>query len=77
MADYRYNVMHDVNGNEQEQIRKLLSQLKQHDTCTIIVDHVGGTNADRVLGAINGEQFEVYTRGVNEDDTQFVVRRKH
>lgn len=69
MADYRYNIMHDVNENEVEQIRKLLSQLKQNETCTIIVDHVGETNADRVLGAINGDHFEVYTRGINEDDT--------
>jgi hypothetical protein len=41
-----------------------------------MVDHVNERAEDRIQGAIDRERFDFYTRGINEDDTEFVVRRK-
>jgi hypothetical protein len=76
MADLRYNVNHDVDNNELQEIRGLLSQLKSDDTCTILVDRVDSLNADRVIGNIDGEIYNFYTKGIHEDQTQIIVTRK-
>lgn len=76
MADFRYNVMHEVDDNELRHIHQLLDELSQQDTLTIMVDHVNERTEDRIQGAIDRDRFDFYTRGINEDDTEFVVRRK-
>jgi hypothetical protein len=76
MADLRYNVNHDVDNNELREIRDLLSQLKSEDTCTILVDRVDSRNADRVIGNIDADEYDFYTKGIHEDQTQIIVTRK-
>ncbi|WP_134705040.1 hypothetical protein [Ammoniphilus sp. YIM 78166] len=76
MADFRYNVMHEVDDNELRHIHQLLDELSHQDTLSILVDHVNERTEDRIQGAIDRDKFDFYTRGINEDDTEFVVRRK-
>ncbi|HJV44707.1 MAG TPA: hypothetical protein VJ824_03175 [Bacillota bacterium] len=78
MADYRYNVNHDVSYNELDEIRDLLSGLKSDDTCSIIIDGINNRNADRVIATIDKELYSFFTRGIgDENDTEIMIKRKH
>lgn len=78
MADYRYNVEHEVSYNELDELRSLLSELKGDDTCSVIIDGLNSRNADRVIATIDEDQFSYYTKGQgDENDTQVIIKRKH
>jgi hypothetical protein len=76
MADVRYNVEHDITLNELSQIKKLLNELSDGETCTIVIDGVNQHNAESVFDVIDPDRFTFYTKGIGTNETQIIVKSK-